>query len=568
MLFAWQAQYLERAGRLAGRLGALGPRLLFAWQAQSLETLWLPFAWQAQYLETFWVLFAWQAQYLERAGRLAGRLGALGPRLLFAWQAQYLETLWLLFAWQAQYLETLWLLFAWQVQHSEGASKLAGRLGALGPRLLLRGRRSTWRLSGCSLRGRCSTQREPANSLDAWALSVRGCSLRGRRSTWSVAGAVLGDSVAALCVAGAALRGSHQTCWTPGRSRSAAALCVAGALLGDSVAALCVAGAVLGDSVAALCVAGAVLREGRPTRWTPGRSRSAAALCVAGAVLWRLCGCSLRGRRSTWRLCGCSLRGRCSTQREPANLLDAWALSVRGCSLRGRRSTWRFCGCSLRGRCSTQRERANSLDAWATQLAAKFKEGDLIAIAGGTVISASQPYSTSKLLYYLRLKGTLGIQVQIANVDKVPWNLPGFLHPLVPLASLARVRDRQQICVAAVVVENPGSVERQASNGMASVCNAIVQAGNVRVRCAFWREHAEKLAAVELNSAILLYQVLVSKRKQDQDSWELSSWRGTQIVSCPQDHADKLCPGYNFFTSSSFSRYSLFFGCFTCYLFL
>ena len=211
------------------------------------------------------------------------------------------------------------------------------------------------------------------------------------------------------------------------------------------------------------------------------------------------------------------------------------------------------------------------VEAWAemaTQLAAKFKEGDLIAIAGGTVISASQPYSTSKLLYYLRLKGTLGIQVQIANVDKVPWNLPGFLHPLVPLASLARVRDRQQICVAAVVVENPGSVERQTSNGMASVCNAIVQAGNVRVRCAFWREHAEKLAAVELNSAILLYQVLVSKRKQDQDSWELSSWRGTQIVSCPQDHADKLCPGYNFFTSSSFSRYSLFFGCFTCYLFL
>ena len=204
------------------------------------------------------------------------------------------------------------------------------------------------------------------------------------------------------------------------------------------------------------------------------------------------------------------------------------------------------------------------VEAWAemaTQLYAKFKEGDLITIAGGTVISAAQPYSTSKLLYYLRLKGTLGIQVQIAKVDTVPWTPPGLLHPLVPLRSLERVRDRQQICVAAVLVENPGSVERQTSNGMASVCNAIVQEGDIRVRCGFWREHAEKLAAVVQNTCIVLYQVLVSKRKQDQDSWELGSWRGTQIVSCPQDHADRLFPDmtlfrflyvFLFFTSSFF----------------
>ena len=208
------------------------------------------------------------------------------------------------------------------------------------------------------------------------------------------------------------------------------------------------------------------------------------------------------------------------------------------------------------------------VEAWAemaTQLYAKFKQGDLITIAGGTVISAAQPYSTSKLLYYLRLKGTLGIQVQIAKVDTVPWTPPGLLHPLVPLRSLERVRDRQQICVAAVLVENPGSVERQTSNGMASVCNAIVQEGDIRVRCGFWREHAEKLAAVVQNTCIVLYQVLVSKRKQDQDSWELGSWRGTQIVSCPQDHADRLFPDMTLFrflcvflfTSSFFCGVSL-----------
>ena len=86
------------------------------------------------------MLFVGQAQYSERADRLAGRLGALGPRLLFAWQAQHLETLSLL--------------------------------------------SQSWRLSRCSLRGRRSTLRGPADSLDAAALCV--------------VGAVLGDSVAAL----------------------------------------------------------------------------------------------------------------------------------------------------------------------------------------------------------------------------------------------------------------------------------------------------------------------------------------------------------------------------------
>ena len=228
--------------------------------------------------------------------------------------------------------------FCGQVQHSEGASKLAGRLGALGPGLLFAWQTQYLETFGCSLRGRCSTQREPENSLDVWALSVRG--------TLCVAGAALGDSVAALCVAGAVLGDSFAALGVGRRSTQGAIklagrlgalspqlLCVAGAL-GDSVAALCMAGAVLGDSVVALCVAGAVLREGRPTRWMPGRSRSAA-LCVAGAVLGDSVA-ALRGRRSTWRLCGCSLRGRCSTQRDPANLLDsrsAAALCVAGAVL-------------------------------------------------------------------------------------------------------------------------------------------------------------------------------------------------------------------------------------------
>jgi len=42
-----------------------------------------------------------------------------------------------------------------------------------------------------------------------------------------------------------------------------------------------------------------------------------------------------------------------------------------------------------------------------------------------------------------------------------------------------------------------------------------------------------------VNEVVLLYQVLVAKRKS-KDSWELSSWRGTSIQECP---AAKYSPG-------------------------
>jgi len=38
---------------------------------------------------------------------------------------------------------------------------------------------------------------------------------------------------------------------------------------------------------------------------------------------------------------------------------------------------------------------------------------------------------------------------------------------------------------------------------------------------------------------LLLYQVLVTKRKSE-DSWELTSWRGTTIRPCPDDIAEQL----------------------------
>ena len=173
------------------------------------------------------------------------------------------------------------------------------------------------------------------------------------------------------------------------------------------------------------------------------------------------------------------------------------------------------------------------VEAWgeqATQLGLRCKVGGLIALTGATVISTAQMYSTSRLPYHLRVKGIVGTQVLVQKLESLPWSGVPAHHPLVPLQSLARVKDRQQICVAAQVDDNPGAIERDTVQGRVLVCNAIVQQNGVRVRCAFWREHAEKLATCQ--ACILLYQVLVETKKEG--SWEIGSWRGTQILECPK----------------------------------
>ena len=237
--FAWQAQYTEPPGGVAARVVARWAAAGFAWQAQSrelpgclsrgrrstqslLEELrrtwaplgrgWLRVAGAVQRVS--WLPFAWQAQYTEPPGGAAARVGAAGPRLAsrgrrstqsllkkvaarvvarwaaagFAWQAQYREfpgclslgrrsTQSLLEelrpAWAplgrgwlrvAQYTQppggaaaptcgwlrvagavqrASWLPFAWQAQYTEPPGGAAARVGAAGPRLASRGRRST-----------------------------------------------------------------------------------------------------------------------------------------------------------------------------------------------------------------------------------------------------------------------------------------------------------------------------------------------------------------------------------------------------------------------------------------
>ena len=147
-------------------------------------------------------------------------------------------------------------------------------------------------------------------------------------------------------------------------------------------------------------------------------------------------------------------------------------------------------------------------------------------------------YSTSRLPYHLRVKGAIGTLVLVQKLEAPPWTNVPLHHPLVPLGSLERVKDKQQICVAAQIAENPGSMERDTVNGRMLVCNAIIQQGGTKVRCAFWRDHAEKLASFQTGACVLLYQVLAEKKKEG--SWEVGSWRGTQILECPEDLAKSI----------------------------
>ena len=169
-----------------------------------------------------------------------------------------------------------------------------------------------------------------------------------------------------------------------------------------------------------------------------------------------------------------------------------------------------------------------------------------VSIQGGTVQEQLPLYTTSRLHYYLRLKGTLGIHVHAVKLPADPWPDVPAVHPLVPLAALDRVKDKQQFCVSAIIVDNPGAIERQTKDRLSMVCNALVQQGCTKVRCSFWGDHALELAEKPVGQALLLYQVLVTKRKSEA-SWELTSWRGTTIQACPADIADEMMLGGCFF---------------------
>ena len=85
-------------------------------------------------------------------------------------------------------------------------------------------------------------------------------------------------------------------------------------------------------------------------------------------------------------------------------------------------------------------------------------------------------------------------------------------HPFVDVCDLDRVDDTVTICLLAVVVKQPGQVERTTTYGTACVCNAMVRQQDCTIGCAFWRDHAAQLAAFEEGAYVAMYQVRVLKK--------------------------------------------------------
>ena len=189
------------------------------------------------------------------------------------------------------------------------------------------------------------------------------------------------------------------------------------------------------------------------------------------------------------------------------------------------------------------------LDAWgpdAGPLAALAVRGRLITIANPKVVEQRPKYSTSPLRYFLRVKGPLnvaGTRIQEMAEPVEPWSVIPKHHPFVDVRNLERVDDTATVCMLAVVVKQPGRVQRMSSYGAANVCNAVVRQHDTTIRCAFWRGSADQLAEFEEGACIAMYQVRVLKLAVGE--WELRATESTSIEQCPAELKDRVATDTN-----------------------
>ena len=178
-------------------------------------------------------------------------------------------------------------------------------------------------------------------------------------------------------------------------------------------------------------------------------------------------------------------------------------------------------------------------EAWgdAAEAVKSHARGKCVSIQNAEVVHSEPKFSTSRLPYYLKIKGPVGIRTLIREVADQPWTDVPQLHPLQPLTALKRVEFQQQVCVACIVAERREPISRETKSGPAMVCNSMVQQGSTSVRCAFWREAASSLGVHEVGECLLMHQV-VAKHKNG--GWELTATDATTIEVCPEDLAQTL----------------------------
>ena len=173
------------------------------------------------------------------------------------------------------------------------------------------------------------------------------------------------------------------------------------------------------------------------------------------------------------------------------------------------------------------------VEAWAEaadDFAKAVKLGGVYCIAGGEIVSAAPQYSTSRLHYYLKVKAPLGVATRITETSEKPWSDLPTTHPFTSVESLGRAPDDHQVCLVAVVAEQPGLKQRDTRFGPSQVCNAVLRQGKSSIRCSFWKERAEALSQWPVGEAIALMQVRI---QGDGDSYSVSATEGTAILPCP-----------------------------------
>ena len=172
--------------------------------------------------------------------------------------------------------------------------------------------------------------------------------------------------------------------------------------------------------------------------------------------------------------------------------------------------------------------------------------GKVYWISGGVVVNQRPLYSTSRLSYFLMVIPPLGVRTIIQECAVSPWTDVPLHHPFVEIGRLGRVATRSrlavditQVCVVGVVSEQPGVVELWAQPGrLDAVCSAVIKQGRHDIRCAFWGDHAARLAACPVGAAVALMQVIAL---EDHDGCvELHAVPETQVTACPAPLAETI----------------------------
>ena len=92
-----------------------------------------------------------------------------------------------------------------------------------------------------------------------------------------------------------------------------------------------------------------------------------------------------------------------------------------------------------------------------------------------------------------------------------------------------------------------------------AVCRAVIKQGRHEIRCAFWSDHAARLAAFPVGAAVALMQVIAL---ESHDGFvELHAARETQVTACPAPLAETVRAATNiaedgdFFENGTFRHF-------------